>query len=140
MNAVPKKSTENLFTFSEYYGLTLESVDRFYWFLDFDRIIDNHGTELWKPDLWPYLGHSGIIFQLGYDSGHIGNPFSPLFYPHRSEYPASFHLMWPRINNQKILNPVCIQYNDVIGLLLRFKWEKIHLPLIRIWKMILCNR
>ena len=25
--------------------------------------------------------HSGIIFQLGYISGDIGNPFSPLFYP-----------------------------------------------------------
>ena len=49
---------------------------------------------------------SGIIFQLGYYSGHIGNPFSPLFYPHRSEYLASFHLMWPRINNQNILDLV----------------------------------
>ena len=26
------------------------------------------------------------IFQLGYNSGHIDNPFSPLIY--RSEYPA----------------------------------------------------
>ena len=50
--------------------------------------------------------HSGIIFQLGYDAGHIGNPFSPLFYPNRSEYPAPFHLMWPRINNEKILDPL----------------------------------
>ena len=52
--------------------------------------------------------HSGIIFHIGYDSGHIGNPFSPLFHPHRSEYPAPFHRMWPRINNQNILDPVCI--------------------------------
>ena len=48
--------------------------------------------------------HREIIFQLGYNSGHIANPFSPLFYPHRSEYPAPFHLMWPRINNQKVLD------------------------------------
>ena len=34
--------------------------------------------------------HREIIVQLGYDSGHIANPFSPLFYPHRSEYPAPF--------------------------------------------------
>ena len=40
-------------------------------------------------------------------SGHIGNPLSPLFYPQRSEYPAPFHVMWPRITNQKILDPVC---------------------------------
>ena len=50
--------------------------------------------------------HSGIIFQLGCNSDHIGNPFSSLFYPHRSEYPTPFHLMWPRIHNQKILDPV----------------------------------
>ena len=48
----------------------------------------------------------GIIFQLGYDSGYIGNPFSPLFYPNRSEYPVPFHLMWPGIDNQKILDAV----------------------------------
>ena len=50
----------------------------------------------------------GIIFQLGYNSGHIGNPFYTLFYHRRSKYPAPFHLMWPRINNQKFLDPVCI--------------------------------
>ena len=41
---------------------------------------------------------------IGYDSGHIGNPFSPLFSPHRSEYLPPSHLMWPRINNEKILD------------------------------------
>ena len=55
-----------------------------------------------------YIPHSGIIFQSGYTSDHIGNPFSPpLFYPHRSKYPAPFNLMWPRINIQKILDPLC---------------------------------
>ena len=49
-----------------------------------------------------------IIVQLGYNSGHIVNPFSPLLSPHRSEYPAPFHLMWQRINNQKILDPLCL--------------------------------
>ena len=53
------------------------------------------------------MAHSGIIFQLGYNSGHISNPFSPLFYPHHYDCPAHFHLIWPRINNQKILDPVC---------------------------------
>ena len=52
------------------------------------------------------LYHSGIIFQLGYNSGHIGKHSPPLFYPHRSEYPAPFHLMWPRMNNEKILDPM----------------------------------
>ena len=56
-----------------------------------------------------YPCHSGIIFQLGYNSGHIGNPFTSLFYPHRSEYPA-FHLVWPKSKNQKILDPVCCVY------------------------------
>ena len=56
-------------------------------------------------DYMNWRTHSGIIFQLGYDSSHIGNPFSPLFYPHCSEYPAPFHLMYPRINNQNILDP-----------------------------------
>ena len=54
--------------------------------------------------------HSGIIFQWGYNSDHIGNPFSPLFYPHRSDYPAPFHLMWPRISIQKILDPECVEF------------------------------
>ena len=54
------------------------------------------------------IGHREMIAQLGYNSGHIGNPFSPLFYPHRPEYPGPFHPMWPRINNQKILDPVWI--------------------------------
>ena len=53
-----------------------------------------------------FTEHNGIIFQLGYDSGHISKPFSPLFYPHRSEYPVPFHLMWPRIKNQKVFDPV----------------------------------
>ena len=53
----------------------------------------------------PYINnHREIIVQLGYYSGHIANPFSPLFYPHRSEYPA-FHMMWPRINNQNLWMP-----------------------------------
>ena len=60
----------------------------------------------WHQVKWYWMlisvkgSHSGIIFQLGYISGYIGNPFSPLFYPHHSEYSAPFHLMWPRINNQ----------------------------------------
>ena len=33
--------------------------------------------------------HREFIFKLGYNSGHIGNPFYLLFYPHRSEYPES---------------------------------------------------
>ena len=37
--------------------------------------------------------HREIIVQLGNNSGHIANPFSPLFYPHRSDFPAPFHLM-----------------------------------------------
>ena len=53
----------------------------------------------------PY--HREIIFQLVYIYGHIANPFSPLFYLHCSEYPAPFHVMWPRINNQNILDPKC---------------------------------
>ena len=40
-----------------------------------------------------FVRHSDIIDQLGYNSGHITNPFSPLFYPHRLEYSAPFHLM-----------------------------------------------
>ena len=34
--------------------------------------------------IWKYyntLPHCGIIFQLGYNSGHISNPFSPSFIP-----------------------------------------------------------
>ena len=54
-----------------------------------------------------YHRHREIIFQSGYNSGHIANPFSPLFSPHRSEYPTPFHLMWPRNNNQIIWDPVC---------------------------------
>ena len=50
--------------------------------------------------------HREIIIQVGYNSGHIANPFSPLFYPHRSEYTTPFHLMCPRINNQKLLDPL----------------------------------
>ena len=50
--------------------------------------------------------HREIIVQLGYNSGHMANPFSPLFYPHRSECLAPFNLMWPRINNQNILDPL----------------------------------
>ena len=61
---------------------------------------------LQKTGLWKY--HREIIVQLGYDSGHIANPFYPLFYPHRSEYPALFHLMSQKINDQKILNPLCL--------------------------------
>ena len=57
-------------------------------------------------DNWKDMRHCEIIVQLGYNSGHIGNPFSPLFYPPRSEHPALFHLMWPRIHKQKILDPL----------------------------------
>ena len=53
-----------------------------------------------------FTEHREIIVQLDYNSGHIGNPFSPFFYPHRSEYTAPFYLMWPRINNQTILDPL----------------------------------
>ena len=70
-----------------------------------------------------FYPHSEIIFQLGYDSGHIGNHFSPLFYPHRSEYPFPFHLMWQRINNQKILDPVWPLRNLFMELL-EAKYEK----------------
>ena len=31
-----------------------------------------------------YTAHREIISQLGYNSGHIAIPFSPLFYPHHS--------------------------------------------------------
>ena len=34
--------------------------------------------------------HSGIIIQLGYNSGHIVNPFYPLFYPHRLDLYTPF--------------------------------------------------
>ena len=67
------------------------------------RVLFNYRVKLFQPLM---ISHSGIIFQLGYDTGHIGNPFFPHFYPHRSEYPAPLHLMWPRINNQQILDPV----------------------------------
>ena len=33
----------------------------------------------------PYFRAKKLTTQLGYNSGHIANPFSPLFYPHRSE-------------------------------------------------------
>ena len=36
------------------------------------------------------IRHREIIAQLGYNSGHIIDPFSPFFYPDRSEYPALF--------------------------------------------------
>ena len=71
-----------------------------YWLIEYNIdlmfLVDKCNTTL----------HREIIFQLGYNSGHIANPFSPLFYPPRSEYPAPFHLMCPRINNQKILDPL----------------------------------
>ena len=41
--------------------------------------------------------HRETIVQLGYNSGHIAKPFSPLFYPHLSEYPSPFYLMCPRL-------------------------------------------
>ena len=50
--------------------------------------------------------HREIIVQLGYNSGHIANTFFPLFYSHSFEYPAPFHLMWQRINNRDILDPL----------------------------------
>ena len=53
--------------------------------------------------------------QLDYNSGHIGNPIYPLFYPYSSEYPAPFPLIWPRINNQKNLDPVCKKGKDLVG-------------------------
>ena len=48
------------------------------------------------------------IVQLGYNSVHIANPYSSLFYPHCSNTLPPFHLMWPRINIQNILDPLCI--------------------------------
>ena len=55
----------------------------------------------------PWITQCEIILQLGNNSGHSGNPFSPLFYPYRLEFPEPFHLMWPRIDDQNILDPVC---------------------------------
>ena len=49
--------------------------------------------------------HREIIVQVGYNYSYIANPFYPLFYPNRSKYPAPFHLMWPGINIQNILEP-----------------------------------
>ena len=58
------------------------------------------------------IQHSGIIFQSGYNSGHIDNPFPPLFYPYRSEYLAPFHVMWPKIDNQCTdTNQMTLLYN-----------------------------
>ena len=62
-------------------------------------------------------GHCEIIVQLGYNSGHIGNPSSPFFYPHRSEYTAPSHPMCPRIDNQNVLDPVCMVKADCINML-----------------------
>ena len=75
--------------------------------------------------------HREIIVQLGYNSGHIANPFSPLFYPHRSEYPAPFHIMWPRINFQKILDP---QYPYDINNSEQYSYElpKVHLQISKL--------
>ena len=56
--------------------------------------------------------HSGIIFQLGYNFGHISNPFSLLFYPQRLDLLAPFHTMRPRIDIQNILKP---QWGGGIG-------------------------
>ena len=64
----------------------------------------NKGQTLETADITD--SHCEIIVQLGYDSGHIVNPFTPLFYPLRSEQPAPFHLMCPRIDKQKILDPL----------------------------------
>ena len=58
-------------------------------------------------------GHGGITLELCYNSGHISNPFSPLFYPQRSEFLTPFYTMWPRIDNQNILKP---QGNDAYPL------------------------
>ena len=52
--------------------------------------------------------HGRITLELCHNSGHIRNPFSPLFYPQRSEFLAPFHTMWPRIDNQNILKPRCM--------------------------------
>ena len=62
--------------------------------------------ELHKRFVHLFIAHREIIIQLGSNSGHIGNPFFLLFYPRRSEFPTPFHLIWPRINNQKTLDPV----------------------------------
>ena len=50
-----------------------------------------------------YIVHGGITRESCYNSDHTSNPFSPLFYPHRSEFLAPFHTMWPRTDNQNIL-------------------------------------
>ena len=34
-------------------------------------------------------------------------PFLPLSYPHHLDFLAPFHTMWPRIDNENILKPVC---------------------------------
>ena len=65
-----------------------------------------------KTFYFPY--HCEINVQLGYNSGHIGIPFSPHFYPPRSEYPAPLHLMWPRIDIQTILGPLWACYENML--------------------------
>ena len=45
------------------------------------------------------IWHSVIPLLLCY-SGHVSNPITTLFYPHRSEFLAPFHTMWPKIDNQ----------------------------------------
>ena len=49
--------------------------------------------------------HGGITLELCYNSGHISNPFSPFFYPQRSEFLTPFYTKWPRIDNQNVLKP-----------------------------------
>ena len=51
------------------------------------------------------VSHGGFTHELCYNSGHINNPFSPLFYPQRLDFLTPFHSMWPRIDIQSILKP-----------------------------------
>ena len=70
--------------------------------------LERKKEEKMKREIEREREHREFIFRLGYNSGHIANPFFPLFYPHghRLKFPAPFHLMLPTINNQQILDPL----------------------------------
>ena len=56
--------------------------------------------------------HGGFTLELCYNSGHISNLFSPLFYPKRLDFLTPFHTMWPRIDIQNILKPQWVAHTD----------------------------
>ena len=56
--------------------------------------------------IFNWIVHCEIIIQLGYNSGHIANPFPPSFIPIARKYHAPLNQMWPRINYQNILDPL----------------------------------